>query len=390
MSSASAGNPGDRFLPHPDADWYDRTIGTTGGGIEYVFNATPDQRRSYVRFILAGHGGERSNELFELVNWEPSALAPWADAVTDFDDAALVQLSEVEWPDYWHAAFGASDAAADRLAVRIAADPPPESAADGTAGRAALARVWLLAGVDTDRALERLAELGRRFATVREVCEETGLSVPPTGPAVRRFERRRQRIVQVDPSDGPPGSGLRVLPPAGDIFVDPRQDCALPLSVVLDVDFSLLPAFPMAARSPRRHPFVGSFCQDCEADEDIRGDRGWLPVTGGPHAGKLRFDEDREERCPGFDREALPERPYSLVLRPSDRYRRFDHRVSVEEFGWLGGRPSWAQYPVWLGCCDKPMFFVGQTCLYHFGGVGAHMYGFVCECGAGNQVAQIT
>lgn len=365
-------NPGDRFLPHPAAGWYDRAIGTTGGGVESVARATPEQRRSYVRYILAGHGGKRSWDLAELAEWEPSALAPWADAVTEFDDAALTRLSDVEWPDFWHAAAGASDAAVDRLAARIAA------------GGAGAARVQMLVGVDTDRALQRLGDLGRGSAEVEEICGTYGLWVPPAGPAVRRYQRGARCIMQVQPADGPPEAGLRVLPPAADVFVDPRQDCALPLSVVLDVDLALLPG--LQGGEGRRHPFVGSFCQDCEAEEDIRGDRGWRPAADG----RLEFDEERDERCPGEAPQETWEQPHSLVLRPSRRYEPYDPRTRQKEIGRLGGRPDWAQYPVWLGCCDKPMFFVGQTYLFHFGGAGAHLFGFACECGAGNQVAQIT
>src|SRR5882724_13102551 len=36
-------NSADRLLPHPDAGWYDRTIGTSG--LEYFHRATPEQRR---------------------------------------------------------------------------------------------------------------------------------------------------------------------------------------------------------------------------------------------------------------------------------------------------------------------------------------------------------
>jgi hypothetical protein len=45
------------------------------------------------------------------------SLAPWADAVTTFDSVAIEHLSDVEWPDYWLAAYHASDPAVDALAA---------------------------------------------------------------------------------------------------------------------------------------------------------------------------------------------------------------------------------------------------------------------------------
>ena len=63
-----------------------------------------------MRFILAGHGGERSQQLDELADWDPAALAPRADHVPDFDDAAIDHLGYVEPTGYWRACTGASDA----------------------------------------------------------------------------------------------------------------------------------------------------------------------------------------------------------------------------------------------------------------------------------------
>jgi hypothetical protein len=376
-------NPADRFLPHPDADWYDATIGTTGGGIKRPYSATPEQRRSYVRFILAGHGGERSWELMELADWEPAALAPWADHVTAFDEA-LTPLFDVEWPDYWRASLGASDPAVDRLADRIAAAPPTGPHPANWSGGPAFARVHLLIGVDSERALARLAELGHQYKIIDELCHSRGVWVPPTGPAVRRYAREKRLIVTGDMAPEP---GLRVLPPADGILADPRgAGCELPLSVVLDVDLALVPGAPRIGR----HPFIGSFCEDCEADEDVLDYRGWRPVADGPLAGKLAFDEERTPVCPGNAGELSWEQPRSLALRPSDRYVPYEERGSLTEVGQLGGWPNWAQYPNWPGCCGKPMFHVGQTNLGTFGGVGAHLFGFACECGAGTQISQLT
>jgi hypothetical protein len=199
-----------------------------------------------------------------------------------------------------------------------------------------------------------------------------GLWVPPTGPAVRRFSRQPQIIAKKHPSPEP---GLRVGPPATEILADPRGlGCALPLSVVLDVDLSLVDG-PLKGM----HPFILSSCTDCEADEEIRGYRGWRRPD------LVVFDEERDETCPGYD-EGPPKLPEALGLRPSDRY---GPSVVSREVGKLGGRPNWRQAPYWPVCCGKPMFFVGQIDGYEFGGRGG-MFGFGCECGLGVQFTQIT
>jgi hypothetical protein len=363
--------PAGRFLPHPDADWYDQVIGSTGGSIEAFWLATRHERQSYMRFILDGHGGNRCSEFRFLAEWEPLTLTLWADHVVDFDDDALEQLMGVEWPNYWHASLGASDAAVDRLAARIAADPPT-----GWYGRNSydMKYAWLhlLIGADTPHALTKLAELGREHELIDVVCHHHGLWIPPTGPAIRRYSQQPQIIARKHPE---PVAGLRVGPPAEEILADPRGlGCALPLTVALDVDLTLLESLLKGS-----HPFIVSFCADCEADEEILGYRGWLRTD------KVVFDEERDEVCPGYD-EGPRELPPALGLRPSHRYR---GRIGGEEVGKLGGRPDWRQYPDWPSCCDKPMFFVGQIDGHAFGGHGG-AYGFGCECGKGVQITQIT
>ncbi|GAA1027624.1 hypothetical protein GCM10009557_09740 [Virgisporangium ochraceum] len=374
---AAATMPGDRFLPHPEEDWYDRDIGTTGGGLEHVFWATPAQRRSYVRYILAGHGGERSWELRELVDWEPESLAPWADAVTTFDSVAIDHLSDVEWPDYWLAAYHASDPAVDALAARIADGPPGRTSPPGDK------RVHLLAGVDTDHALARLADLARARPELREIAAGHGIWVPPEGPGVRRYVRPLRLILSEHPEPEP---GLRVDPPAGDVLADPRgTGCARPLSIVLDVDLSLL---GLAPAGTRRHPFIGSLCSQCEADEEMATFRSWTTVDG-----KLVLDDERDERCPGNDDSGHAwTNPVRLGLGRGNRYQPYDPDVprQPKPVGWLGGLPEFRQHPFWPECCDKPMVYVGQANQGVLGGFSQYLYGFACECGAGAQVGQHT
>lgn len=378
-------SPAGRFLPHPDDDWYDPDIGTTGGGLEYVFTATPQQRRSYVRYILAGHGGKRSWEIGELADWEPESLAPWADAVTIFDDAALEQLCDVAWPDYWRASRGASDTAVDALGDRIAATPPDGSAAGAWASDPPYARVHLLAGVDSAPSLTRLADLARSNSVIAEICAAHGLWVRPEGPAIRRYTRQ-PRLIVTGAAD--PEPGLRVLPPTGDILADPRgEGCAMPLSIVLDVDLALLDGTPFAdATETRRHPFTGSRCSDCDADEQMADNRTWSTVDG-----KLILDEERDERCPGYESENPWENPSRLGLGRSDRYVPIrPRRRRVEAVGTLGGLPDWQQSPSWPVCCDRPMVYVGQTSQGAIGGFDQYLYGFACECGNGSQIGQHT
>src|SRR5581483_10302121 len=129
-----------------------------------------------------------------------------------------------------------------------------------------------------------------------------------TGPAVRRYASRPRCVVAKAERPEP---GLRALPPAEEILADARGiNCPAPLSVVMDIDLGLL--FPSEAG--RRHPFIGSFCADCEADEDIREWRGWSAVDG-----KLVFDEERDEVC-SAEEVGEPTRMESLGLAPSLRY----------------------------------------------------------------------
>jgi hypothetical protein len=81
-------NPEDRLLPHPDAGWYDRTVGTTGGGLGYsgrsLSRTTPKERRSFARFVLAGNGGGYTWELRQLADWDPAALGAVSGVARQF------------------------------------------------------------------------------------------------------------------------------------------------------------------------------------------------------------------------------------------------------------------------------------------------------------------
>jgi hypothetical protein len=377
-------NPGDRFLPHPDAGWYDRGIGTTGGGLGFngrpLSRTTPAERRSFARYLVGGNGGGYTWELRQLAEWDPAALAPWADHVLDFDDAALTGLFTVDRADHWRAGVGAGDEA-----ERIDAAPPVPVHSFDRCGDPAHIRANLLVGVDSAHALGALGELGRRHRTVAGICATRGVWVPATGPAVRRYAPRPREIVRTGAAPEP---GLRAFPPPEEVFVDPRgRGCALPLAAVLTVDIALLGVAETARWPQTAHHFIASFCEDCEADEEIRGDRGWRLVTRGPARGRIEFAEERDELCPGFGDGTPGGPPPVLALDPAGR---FGGASLSAVFGHLGGRPHWAQYPVWPGCCDRPMFFVGYLDLGRFGGVDAHTYGFQCECGSGAQVVQTT
>ena len=141
---------------------------------------------------------------------------------------------------------------------------------------------------------------------------------------------------------------------------------------------------PFGARS-RIQPFLTGTCEDCDADEDIRG-YGWRLITRGRAKAKLAFDESRDQRCPGHGDRRAP-KPMTLRLARSGRYT----GPNLERHGQLGGWPRWAQaHPEWPEHCGKPMFFVAGIHRYDYGGTGAHDYGFACECGDGAQVVQMT
>jgi hypothetical protein len=368
------------LLPHPDAEWYDRTIGTSG--LEYFHRATPEQRRSYVRFILAGHGGERSQRLDELADWDPAAVAPWADHAADFDDAAIDQLGHVEPVGYWRACAGASEAAVDRLAARIASAPPAQmpSAYVMYQDDPAQARVELLAGADTDHSLLRLAELARTHESVRATAELHGVRVPDTGPGVRRYV---PRPVDLTYTEREPDHRLLSFPPAGGVLADPRgSTCALPLVVPLDLDLSVLPGDPLAGARTSRHRFLAGICDDCN-------ESWWEPYTWRSAAdGTMTLDLQREQKCAGSEGTTPPDPATALVVDRLGRYHP-DHDRRLGR-GRLGGRPHWMQtWQDWPACCGRPMFYVGQLSLADYGGSGVHMYGFHCECGTGTQIPQV-
>jgi len=361
------------LLPHPDADWYDREIGTSG--MESLYKATPEQRRSYARFILAGHGGERSHWLAEFADWDPAALAPWADAVAGFDDAAIDRLGNAESEGYWRAAAGASDAAVDRLATRIGAAPPGEPPSQYVYYQddPARARVELLAGVDTDHALLRLADLARAHETVRATAELLGVEVPGAGPGIRRY---RSRPFDVLYTEDEPDPRLLSFPRVDSILTDPRgQDCGLPLAVPLDLDLSLLSL-------SGRHRFFAGICEDCN-------ESWWEPYSWSPaEQGKITLDDERERTCAGSEGTEPPEPATTLVVDRHGRYHPDYDRSGGR--GRIGGRPKWMQtWRTWPACCGRPMFYVGQLSLADYGGAGVHLFGFHCECGAGTQIPQV-
>lgn len=294
--------------------------------------------------------------------------APYRGTVLeDFTDAAVARLVDTDWVGFWRTSASAPDDLVDRLADRIAASPPAEIRRYETAPDLDSARVELLLGVDTDRALTHLAWLARASETVREMCGERGVWVPADGPAERRYVPVPRTVVTARRA----GPRLAAFVDPGSLFEDPRGlGCALPLTVPLLVGDALLPP---AVRGGG-HPFVMSFCFECDADEDLRGDYVWR---------RGRFDGERDESCPGYPPDDGP-RPLRMRLAPAGE-RRWD------DVGRLGGRPEWLRAcPRWPVCCERPMLFVGQLWTGEFGGVSGSLYGFRCECGCAAQLRQIT
>lgn len=285
----------------------------------------------------------------------------------DFTDAAVARLIDADWIGFWRTSQDAPDELVDRLAERIAASPPDGVRRYGTPPDLDSARVELLLGVDTDRALAHLTRLARGSPAVTDMCAARGVWVPADGPARRRYASQPRTIVTARKGD--PRLATFVEP--GTVFADPRGlGCALPLTVPLLVADALLPPVVRGGG----HPFVMSCCAECDADEEVRGVYGW-------RAG--RFDEERDESCPGYPPDDGPERLQLRLAPPGER--RWD------DVGRLGGRPEWLQAcPQWPGCCGQPMWYVGELRTGEFGGVDGTIYGFRCECGYAAQPRQIT
>ncbi|MDG6101537.1 hypothetical protein Daura_39260 [Dactylosporangium aurantiacum] len=285
----------------------------------------------------------------------------------DFTDAAVARLVKADRVGFWRTSRHAPDELVDRLADRIAASPPATVRRYGTPPGLDTARVELLLGADTDRALTHLTRLAHGSRVVTEMCEARGVWVPADGPARRRYVQQSRTIVTA--RQGDPRLATFVEPAT--VFADPRGlGCALPLAVPLLVGAALLPP-PVRGDG---HPFVMSHCAECDADEELRGRYGW-------RAGQ--FDEARDESCPGYPPDGEPER-LRLRLAPAGE-RRWD------DVGRLGGRPGWSQaHPRWLGCCGRPMWFVGELRTGEFGGAGGTIHGFRCECGYAAQTRRTT
>ncbi len=367
----------DAWLPHPSEPWYDRALGSKGGGLTHPWVPEPAKRRSYMRYVLCGNGGQRFYHLAEVAHQDPAALAPWADHVARFDDKAIARLAETDWTGFWRACTGASDAAIDDLAARVAKAPPAEARRHEMMADVRQARVELLIGADTERALARLGELGRKHEAIRDMCYLRGVVVPmrsKSAPAVRRYAMPQQLIAKGARVSSPK---LRALGPPGRVLVDPRgRRCAHPVTVMLDVDLALLPGRPLARAKTRRGYLFTSLCDACE---EHTTDYTWKPAGN-----KVAFEDGHKDSC----HSAKPDRPekgVKLHLIPRSNKRLFD------VIGALGGWPCWVQaFPSWPSCHGKPMFYVGHVYVFELGAVGNHAYSFVCECGRGAQTNQCT
>ena len=92
-----------------------------------------------------------------------------------FDDAAIAELTKIAWEGFWRAASGASDDALDALADRVAHAPPETPRRLNMRASVDQARVDLLLGVDTDRSLTRLGDLGRIHDSIGRMCLQRGV-----------------------------------------------------------------------------------------------------------------------------------------------------------------------------------------------------------------------
>jgi hypothetical protein len=386
------------LLPHLDEPWYDRKIGEEG--LRKVRDATPGQRRSAARWLLNGAGGQESRLAAALATWEPDAVKPWVDYVARYDDRGIERLVAVDFLHYWCVTVGASDAAVDDLAAAIRKSPPKAAGNPGTPAKPPQARVQLLVGCDTPRALEHLGELGRKHDAIREICATCLVAIPQHGPAERRYVRRPQLIVELDLADEEqakvkPARGLRRDVPTAKVLADPRGlGCPVPLRTVLEVDLGLLDGRPLAASPLQRLPLFTSLCEDCDADEETR-EYEWKPDP--KHPKLVRFTDERKQKCKGHlpedgeDDDEGGERNVALALNPHGDFTKDPGLRAGEKFGRLGGWPKWRQaYASVPEHCGKPMFFVAQANAAALGAYDATLFGFQCECGAGAQTVQST
>jgi hypothetical protein len=312
-----------------------------------------------------------------------------------FDDEWLNMLMDVDFVDYWRASVGASDAAVDTLAERIRQQPPDEDSNWGGMQSPRIARVELLLGCDTERALVHLGELGRENKHIRRLCFDRCVYVPESGPAIRRYVSQPQMITKPRRSKEPGDPRLEIFPPIESVLDDPRgMNCAASLTSLLTINLSILPGDPLADSPLRHHHFLTSFCEECD-------EGGWDQTyewTNLPSSDrKVQLVGERTDGCEGFSTiEDLADEIQNMQtagwrLDPLGKLNP-EYGYDLQDAGVIGGRPHWVQaHPGVPACCGRPMFFVGKIWAYDFGGTGAHLYGFHCElCGSGQQIAQIT
>lgn len=391
---------GDELEPrvaHPDAGWYDRTIGSVGD-LSPLDTTTAGQRKSLARFLLNELVGD--GRFKQLVLLDRDAFRPYAEQVVAWDDDTLRLLREMDFRNFWRVARGASDAAVDALAVTIRAhlDELEQDRANVNHYR-----VQLLVGADTERALEHLADLARISPQVARHCRERHLEVPERGPAVRRFtpdflEVNAYRVEEGELAHTP---GLEFPLDAAAYLPEERGwTCHAPPAHILTARLDRLPGDPLAGSPLKFHHWFLSSGEEC-CDEGMVGhslayrvlpgsERRVSLVANLSYPGESR-DEGECSYEPYDEAEAVETR-YRLALEP---FTARDLDWPNEKVGRLGGYPEWWQHAEVPDCphCGRLMFYVGQV---HASAIrddviDAALYGFHCEdCTIGAQVVQIT
>ena len=378
-------------VPHPSEEWYDRALGSDGTlTLQALDGATAGERPSLARFLLEMlPGGD--NRFGALASYDPNCFAPYREQVLAWDDDRLQLLEHMDGHRWFEIVRGSSDAAATRLAERIAG-----------AGRRERERLMnLLLGVGSDHALTLAGDLARADSELRDVARGCCIGIPETGPAVRRFHQevgvvvRAGRAKKRSRAETPRPAVVTALAARAKALSSPRgRSCRLPPLDVLTVDLEAL-GWPELSASPLRvQRFFLSVCEDCDEWQQRYV---CAPAAGGRVSIIGALDQEAEDDEAGGEDEVCPGAPVKAPTAPrfSIEPPTLGEWDSSRMVGELGGRPYWLQSPEVPYCprCGTVMFYVGMTHPSHWLDIApdSRLFGFHCErCGLSAQVEQCT
>jgi hypothetical protein len=378
-------------LPLPTAGWYDPKIGETGDTTNFS-RLTPEQRQSLAYYFLNETGED--HDFTALVDMAPEAFAPYLELVSGWSFDQLRMLRQLDGKNYWKIMRYASNTAFDRIAAPFLA----RMAKQRKFSPEDKLRAMMLIGVNSPYALAQLGDLARQSPELAELCTGYHLSVPASGPAIRRCALDYLDIIAHFAKQGGPSNQSGLEYPLSHAEFLPEiygWSCRSPQGHILTVALDLIPGQPLVT-SPLRYQHwflpIGEKC----CDERKKAYYTYQRLAGSDKLVELVADLASSQPtnrpttgCKGPGRPVeVSKYPRYLSLEPYDPDRWSDHKL-----GRLGGYPEWRQSSQIPTCpeCDQMMFYVGwvKADTLRDDLIDVALYGFHCEqCGLGVQVVQ--